>query len=366
LLAVSQAVVPQQVEVPTWNVGDTWAVGAEDVDMTPIFTAITENMQQLMPGISYTMTGKLDFIYLVYKVVGEDVQEYTVSVTENIKMTATIDMSGSVGEQQMSGSMNMVIILKTYGTLYFKKDDLALTRADTTIENMHMTLTGSGFSMGGLGIENINGSADMWGNASTTFEPPLDLFDFPISVGDNWTINSTVAMTGEATEIFSMPPMGEQSMDIPLNVVAPISVSASCPSTKDFTLPDGSTTTAYKIVCTGTGTMGANMFSPGSVVYYSPDSGFIIAEELSFGDAMGSMSIGTRSPYSPFMPDASSIENTGALFALNPMTEQEVVLGASGARTGGTDMTVIAVFVAVVVVVIATVVVLIRRSKIFT
>jgi hypothetical protein len=366
LLAVSQVAAPQQ-GAPTWNVGDTWAMGARDIDLTPIFTAIIENMQQLMPGINYTTIGKMSF-YMIYKVVEADAQQYKVSVTENAEMTMTINISGSFSGQQVSGSMDMTMIAKVHGTLYFTKDDIKLTRVDVTIENMNMTLSGSGAGAS-LGVENFSGLLDMSGNMSATFDPPSNLFDFPISVGDSWAINSTATLTGEITGKFNTPLIGEQSISIPLNAVMPISLSASCPGTKNFTLPDGSTTNAYEIVYSGTAIAGANPFIPASIIYYSPDSEFIVSQEVSFGDAMSSITVGTQNRYSSLTLGATSIENRQPLFAMNPMTEQEAISGASGVGASGLDMVVIAIVVTVVVVVVVavTIALLIRwRSAIST
>jgi hypothetical protein len=364
LMAVPPVAAPQQAEVPNWNIGDTWAMGARDIDLTPIFTAVIENMQQYLPSINYTMTGKMGF-YMIYKVVEVDAQQYRVSVTENAEMTMTVDVSGSLGEQQVSASMDMTMIAKIHGTLYFTRDDLKLTQVDMTIENMNMTFSGNGTGADSV-VQNLNGSFDISGNMSATFDPPLNLFDFPISVGDSWTINSTATVTGELTGKMNMSVTGEHSQEIPLDAVMPISVSASCPSMKNFTLPDGSTTSAYKIVYSGTAIAGANPFIPANIVYYSPDSGFIISQEVSFGGAIGSMTAGTQDRYSSFTLGATGIESREPLFAMNPMTEQEAMSGASELGAGGVDIVLISVIVPIVVVVIVTVVLLVRRSLAYT
>ncbi len=358
ILTIAPASIAQ-AEVPTWNVGDTWARGARDIDLTPIFSALIEDIQQYMQGVHYTMSGKMSY-YEINKVAGVDAQQYRLSSTAGVEMTISINISGSFDDQEVSGSGNANITVKIDGTLYYTKDDLALTRVEAIVD-MDMTFSASGSAMGGSGMETFSGSLDMSGNLSTTFDPPLNLLDFPISVGDNWTISSVATVTGRLTGKIDMPSMGEQPLDTPLDATTSISISASCPATESFTLPNGSTTTAYKIVYSGTSMTGANPFIPASTVYYSPEQRFIIAEELTFSDAMGGMTAGTQEIFSDYTFGASGVENGQTLFTMNPVTEQEAESAIAGLGAEGINLALIGAIVAIVIVAIAAVLVVVRR-----
>ncbi len=339
-------------------------MGAKDIDLAPIFAALVENMQQY--GINYSMAGKLSF-YLIYKVTGADAQQYTVATTEGAEMTMTISMSGSYGGQQVSGSGDATMVVKIDGTSYFTKDNLALKRLDATID-MDMTFTASGTGMGTIGATSYSGTMDVSGSLSITYDPPLNLFDFPISAGDSWSINSTATMTGNLTGKISMPGYGDYSLDTPLTTTIPISISASCTGTQNYTLPDGSTTTAYKIVYSGTSLGGSNPFIPAATIYYSPDQGFIVAQELSFDDALGGMTVGTQEDYKGYTFGASDVKSGQALFTMAPMTEAEArsAIGGLGKAEAGADLVLIGAIVAVLVIVIVLIVVavlLVRRRR---
>lgn len=362
MLVVSQTAV-SQAEAPTWNVGDTWGMGARDIDLTPIFAALIENMGGYMQGIDYTVTGNLSY-YLIYEVVAEDAQQYTMSTTEGAEMIMTMSMNGSYGGQQISASGNATMTVKMDGTIYYTKDTLAVTQVDATI-NMDVTLSVTGAGLDGLGTQTVSRSLKLSGNLSAVFDPPLNLFDFPISVGDSWTINSTATVTGNLSGTMSMPGFGEQSLDTPMDATLPISISATCPGTQNFTLPDGSVTAAYKIVLSGTGMGGANPLMPASVIYYSPEQRFIIAQDLSFEDAINGMTAGKKEDYSSLTFGVAELESGQTLFTMNPMTKEEATNAMAGLGAGGIDLVllgvILAVIIAIVVIAIVTVVLVRRR-----
>lgn len=356
VLGVSQTTA-SQAEVPTWNVGDTWSMGVDDIDLTPVFTTLMENIQ----GIDYTITGNLGY-YIVYEIVAEDIQQYTMSVLEGAEMT--MSLSGSYGGQQMFASGNATMVVKMDGTIYYTKDALAITQVDVTI-NMDVEFSGTGGDLSGLGAQTVSGSLKLSGNFSATFNPPLDIFDFPISIGDNWTINSTATITGSLSGTLSMSGLGEQSLSTPLDTTLPISILATCPNTQNITLPDGSVSTAYKIVLSGTGIGGANPLIPASVIYYSPEQRFIVAQELSFKDAMNAMTAGNQETYSTYTLGVASVENDQTLFTMNPMTKDEVTSAMVGLGAEGIDLlllgAIMAVIATVIIIAIITVVLVKRR-----
>jgi hypothetical protein len=352
MMAAAQVAAPQ-AGVPTLSVGDSWAMGAKDIDLTSIMNALVENMRQYLSGMTLNMTGKMSF-YELFEVTGQDSQLYNLSANQGVEMTADVAFSGSYSGQQMSGAIHSVMVLKVNGTMYFTKDDMRLSRYDGTL-NLDMTMSGSAGMFG-----NLNMTMDISGNISATFNPALNLFDFPISVGDNWAINSTATITGAISGKVSMPGFGEVPIDQNLDSTVTLSISASCPSTSNITMADGSSTTAYKIAYTGTDFSGSNIFLPAGVLYYSPDKRFVVSQELSFTDAMGGLSKASTGS-SSYTYGLSSAQSDQALFTASPMSREAAIGAISGLGTGGTSILPLVIVAVVAVAIVASAAVIIRR-----
>ncbi len=338
-----------QAEAPTWNVGDSWSMGAMHVDLTPILTALMEDI----PGISYDASGDMSY-YTVYEVVGEDEQYYIMEVNEGAGINMALSFSGSYEAQSGTGSAEVFMTVTINGTTRHLKNNLAITQVEGTIDmKMDMSFSGSGFGTSELSLPGGSASLDLSGDFQATFEPPLDIFDFPITIGDSWLINSTATVTGNLSGTINIPGFGSQSQDIPLDATVPISITATCPETQNLTLPGGSVTTAYKIVLSGTGMGSANPFMPASVLYYSPDSGYVVAQELSFGDAMSAMTTGNQDELSMFSLGAAEAGEDQVLFTMNPMTKDEAMSGIAALGSRGMDWLTLGIIVAVILVVIA-------------
>ncbi|HDI12713.1 MAG TPA: hypothetical protein ENF64_01195 [Hadesarchaea archaeon] len=342
-----------QAEVPTWNVGDSWSMGAEDIDLTPILTALMENLAQSMPGTNYDASGHMS-CYIVHEVVGEDEQCYIMEVNEGVGINTALSFSSGYGGQSGSGSAEIFMSITINGTTYHAKNNLAVTQMEGTIDmKMDISFSGSGFNTTELGSLSGSASLDLSGDFQVTYDPPLDMFDFPITVGESWLINSTATVTGNVSGTINIPGFGTQSINEPLDTTVSISLTATCLETQNFTLPDGSVTTAYKIVLSGTGMEDTIPFMPASVIYYSPDSGYIVAEELSLGDVMSTMTTGNQDELSMFSLGAAEVGEDQALFTMNPMTKDEAMSGIAGLGSRGTDWLTLGIIVAVILVVIA-------------
>lgn len=359
LVAFSQIAVPQ-AEAPTWNVGESWGLGAKDVDLTAALSQLMENMESMMPGTSFQIpTARMSF-YTLQEVVGQDSQYYNVSVNEGDELTMDMTFNSSYQGQSVSGSMHIDMVMKMNGTIYYSKDSLSPARFNGTM-SMQMTFSGSGSGMG-TSATNVNGSMDVSGNVDVTYNPSVNLFDFPISVGDNWTVNSTATMTGSLSGKMSVAGL-ENNVQVPMNSTTDVSMSASCQGTKTITLPDGTSTTAYKIVYSGTKIGDLNLL-PARTVYYSPDKHHIVSEEFSFTDAMSGLSKAIPSQGASYTLGLSGLQSDQILFTAEPMSKEAVTAAISGLGTGGgsnTLLIVVAAVVVVIVAVLASVFVILRR-----
>jgi hypothetical protein len=350
-----------QAEAPVWQVGDNWAMGTGNIDLGSMLNAIMENAKSKIPGaqdITYSASGSMAF-YVIYRVENVSTEQYTVSLTENGHIDMSFDMSGTYQGQQGSIHIKMTMAMNVHGFLYFTKDDLKLARIEMTIENMNMVLTGE--MEAGDYSQPLDMSFEASGDIDMTCDPPLNMFDFPISVGDNWNINSTATMSGSMTIKIVAPNENEQQQNVPLTGAVPISISASCPNRKNITLPGGSTTNAYKIVYSSASMGGANPFFGASVLYYSPDTGFIVSSEVSLGNALSGISSEMGGQPLSGLPglDLESIMNQK--LTMNPMTEEEAISGASG-QGGDSTVLLVAVVVPVIVVVVVVTVFLFKRA----
>ena len=340
-LTTVQTGVAQEAELPTWDVGLTWAMGKPDIDLTFTYTTM---------GMTLDATGSGSY-YVIYKVGAVEDQEYRVDVTGGLDMIMDIDISWVSAGEQVSGSLHMTMTAKVDGTIYYTRDELAVTRAEETLD---IGMDFSGSVTGGGQVVGLSGSLDASGNMSITFNPPLDLFGFPIAVDESWTAESVATVTGSMSGTMRMDGE-EQSISQPLAETVNVSLSVSCPGTVDIPLAS----TCYKIVVSGTGMAQASPFMPASVLYYSPDRGFIVAAELPFGEALSGASLGSGEDI-PFFGDIMGGEEA---IALSSVTEQEAQDAIAGMGAKGINIILIGAIVAIVIVAIAAVLVVVIRRR---
>ncbi len=349
LLAMAQAGT-SQATVPTWQVGDTWAMGADDLDLTPLLQNVVESLEQeytdMGVSLDANLTGTLS-VYEIFKVVEVQATQYKVSISMGVEMNISGTMSITQDGQTQSGSFNFTLVGKADGFAYFNKDTLALVKEELS-GDIDFTM-----SVQALG-QTMDITMDVTFQTTITFNPPLDIFNFPINVGDSWTAESTATLTGTMSGTVSMTGYGDQSINEPLDTTTPVSIPFQCPSTTDVTLEDGSVSTSYKITQSGASVGGVAPTCLGGNVYYSPDRGFIVTQDLAglpgVTGLAGGMSLG-------------GVDSTASLGSMNPVTEQEANSAISGMGTGGIDIVLVGIIIAAIVVpvVIVLVVVLVRK-----
>lgn len=336
LLMTAQVGVSQQAEQPTWEVGDSWSLGKSDIDLSSTSSFM---------GITFDTTGDGSY-YVVYEVVKAGGEEYTVDLTGGMKIDMDVELGGL-------GSMDMSMVGKVDGTLYYTKDNLALDRADETID-LDMKFSGNITAMGKA--KSFSGSMNATSNMNITYDPPIDIFDFPIKVGENWTAESTATVKGSISGTMKMKGK-ENSISKSFKNTVDISLEFNCPGTEDIPLAS----TCYKIVWSGTGMSQASPFMPAATLYYSPDRGFIVKSETNLGKAMSNATLGLEKNVS-YLGGTTRGEQT---ITLNPVTEQEAKNEIAGMslEEGGISMTLIGAIIAVVVIVLIALIALRRRRS---
>lgn len=338
-LTTVQMGVAQQAELPTWDIGLTWAMGEPDFDLSFTYTTM---------GVTLDATGGGSY-YVIYKVGAIEGQEYRVDLTGGLEIIMDIDISGDYFEQEVSGSMRMTMAVKVDGTIYYTRDELAVVRTSETVD-LDIGFSGTVTAVGQT--QSINGSMEASGNMSITFDPPLDILDFPITVGESWTAESVAAVTGSISGTMKMD-SEEQDLSQPLDDTVYVSLSISCPGTVDIPLAS----TCYKIVVSGTGMAQASPFIPANVLYYSSNKGFFVAAELPFGEALSGASLGSEGSV-PFVGDIAGSEE---IITLSSVTEQEAQDALAGMGAKGINPILIGAIIAIVIVVIAAVLLVVRQ-----
>jgi hypothetical protein len=211
---------------------------------------------------------------------------------------------------------------------------------------------------GGAGMMgSYAGTMKISGEGDLTFNPPLDLFDFPISVGENWSVQSTATMAGTATLTMDLPLVGKKSMEVPLDSVNQISLTAVCPTTAQVQTAEGGTVTAYQIQYSGAG----GPVLSGVTLYYSPEEGFIVQQQIDFSEFMKNMAAGAQEEYSAYGLGVLDLDER-VLFTAAPMTPAEAAAGIEAIWGGGIDFFLILVVAVVVGLVVVVAFALRRRS----
>jgi hypothetical protein len=201
-------------DIPTWCQGDQWTYTIDPVSFQSpngSFEGSVQNFQQTVLGI----TG----------------DAYEVGLTGQI--TGTIIISGLQGT--LSGEIT--------GTSYLRISDLAQ-------ENTTLHSEGTIFY-----IIQIPYSMDLVMNST----PPLEAFDFPVNVGEQWQISCLSTTAGS----FSIAGIYEQS----LNASQWIDETVQCDTKEQITVPAG-TFDCYRIA-----RLSAN-------VWYSSDAGNIVKSSI--------------------------------------------------------------------------------------
>ncbi len=339
LLAMAQVGI-SEANVPTWQVGDTWAMGASNIDLAPLIQYIEQEIETM--GGSADLTGTLS-VYEIFKVVEVQATQYKVEISMGLEMNISGTMSVTQAGQTQSGSLNLTFTAKADGYAYFTKDTLALAKEELS-GDMDLTM-----SMQADG-QTVDITMDVSSETTITFDPPLDIFNFPITVDNSWTAESTATVTGTISGTVSMTGLGEQSISQPLDTTTSVSIPFQCPSTADVTLEDGSVSTCYKITQSGASVGGVTPTCLGGTAYYSPDKGFIVKQDLmglpGAAGQTGEMSL-------------AGVGSTASLGSINPVTVQEAESAIAGMGVGGIDIVLLAIIIGVVVAVVVTIVVVV-------
>ncbi|MGD0819106.1 MAG: hypothetical protein ABR986_12035 [Methanomassiliicoccales archaeon] len=239
LLVVSSAVAMaenQSAPLPTWTKGQIWAVGGER-DLSNVLGENLGTLQDMLMVLGNISIDQLQMTgtsgaWAVFKVaeVKQDTYllEYSVGlrIHGNLKVHLTGDMpregsyllSNLTKENKVvSGDADLDFILTSHGFATIDKATMAISEVvSTSVLDQRMIFNATNFpnystsvSIKGISVnmtyENfaIEESLHLQLASTVDFVPSLPLLQFPLTVGNNWTVNSKETFEGAAEGYFN-------------------------------------------------------------------------------------------------------------------------------------------------------------------
>ncbi len=228
-------------------------------DVPELAVGLELEYEIIFPGDSYYYLGDMDIdAEMTMKVIdketievdGEDYETYAIEMKMSISMTMTFE------DETMSSSITMDSIQ------WLRVSDLATIK-------MEMEMQTSYSYWGTSGTETQE--------ATSTCDPPMDSYNFPISIGETWeaigTVTTTTQTSGSLSGGYSDTDVSETTQEYEALHVEDVTVSAGTFET--FVIWSGESSDS-------TLSSGASLFTSGSVytlTYYSPELGFPVKTE---------------------------------------------------------------------------------------
>ena len=255
LLFVSSAAVmaqDQSAPVPTWTKCQTWAVSGEK-NLTALAEDNLCTIQKALEGLGQNITinslcpyGQVSS-YVVFKVNNVTDNNYILGYSAAIHVWAYVDfkvsgdfsVSGMVGLNGMksmsgtvSGMASLYLTVTSCGTVTVDKSTMAIERivSNTAVDQGLSLKVDAKPSMGSIldacnvkvtyNVLNVSESLHLKLSDTIDFCPALPLLEFPMSVGNDWNVNSTMTMTGKVAGIF-------KESGLPKSILSKVSDRAS-------------------------------------------------------------------------------------------------------------------------------------------
>jgi hypothetical protein len=321
-LMLSAPMVSATAQAPTWTQGDAWAIG-KTVDLDAEFAQQLQDLEDMIKSSTNPSNVALNEFniqamasaYLLFKV--DTVNETEVHLKGDYAVKFTGDASISISadmekpgiyqwddeipkeRRTMSADVNVDMAMVVEMEVVLEKDTGAVKSISMSIK---VDMTGSAnlvnipsgssnWTSTTVAYENYDVSADFnfFMNLDLEFLPALNIYDFPLSVGDEWIIESTAVLTGSyggSIDVNGLPAdieAGLFSADVLMNagvnsfpidlaqvihnsdkpsmndgVIGPESVvigpiTANCVSETEITIPNHGLVSKYKIMTDGDG-----------------------------------------------------------------------------------------------------------------
>ncbi len=423
-LMLAVPMVSAEAQAPAWQQGDAWAVG-KTVDLDQEFAQELQGLEDMMrnsSGASNLVINKFDVqamasTYLLFKVdtvndtevhlKGSLACKFTgdasVSITADMEKPGIYGWSDQIPKEQRTVSADVQI-----GLAMVVEMEAVLEKDTGAVKSISMSykaaMTGSAnlvniprgesnMTTRTVAYENYDISADMkfFISAQVDFQPALNIYDFPLNVGDEWTIESTATLSGTyggSVDVQGLPSDIEASIfsndvlqnagvgSFPIDlaqviqnsdepamndgVIGPESVvigplTANCISATEITVPGHGTVTKY--------TISLNGYSE----YYYIDGLDLLAGMQEVANQMGIMDqLPSELPINPEMLTMESVPATQAEQEIQDISDYRAQLAgeSSSGDNGSTslDTTMILLVIAIIAVVIVLAFLMLRKK----
>jgi hypothetical protein len=237
LLVVSSAAVmaqDQSAPRPTWTTGQIWALGGER-DLSNVLGENLGNLQDTLDLLNISMnnpqmTGSAG-AWVVFKVIEVKQEAYLLEYSTGLRIHGNLgvyltgllpragiyDLSNMTLENKsVSGDASFNLLITSHGVITMDKGSMAVTGIVSTSvldESLNFNATNfPNYSTSGIlptrvnmTFENyaINESLHMNLASTMDFTPALSLINFPLTVGNNWTVHSKMTIGGTAEGFFN-------------------------------------------------------------------------------------------------------------------------------------------------------------------
>ncbi|HEY3419080.1 MAG TPA: hypothetical protein VGK23_00820 [Methanomassiliicoccales archaeon] len=355
LLIVSSAAVmaqDQSAPIPTWTKCQTWAIRGES-DLSCVAKDNLCTIQKALTDLGQNITIKnLDVkgqacSYIVFKVTDVTEDSYVLGYNAaihmwayvNVKMSGDFPVSGVYGLDNMKsvsssvcGTANLCLTVTSCGTVTIEKSTMAIKRivSNTTVDqslSLKVDCTPSmGAVLNALNVQvtynalNVSESLHLKLSDTIDFSPALPLLEFPMCVGNDWAVNSTMTVSGKISGVF-------KETGLPNSILSKIDENAAAfngtlylqdlPSLGCIPFDNGSfgpisVDLNTSMACVGVSNADQSCYNKGNTVfdvvesrtgthiYYSPDTEFITGMSLKPQFGLESlMSLPTGSIFGP-------------------------------------------------------------------
>jgi hypothetical protein len=416
----------QTAPLPTWTKGQTWAVGGEKnlsnvlgenqnmLDNLAVLGNITiENLQLTGSAGAWTVFKVADVTQDTYLL------EYSIGLRIhgdfNVQLSGSLPRAGNYNVSEMtkvykviSGDASLNFLVTSHGIATIDKATMGIISVTaTSVLDERLTFNATNFpnyTTSGILPMKVNMTFEDYAideslhlklNSTVDFTPELSLFEFPLAVGDNWTVDSKATFEGDAEGYFNatgLPSSTTSSMvnkngafngsvriqdltklgTMQLNngtikpVEQDIQTSMQCVGTKSIDDASGNNITIFDV----------KEKQSGAHLYYSPNTGFLatalIQPQLSMlngfvtlpsGSITNSVNLNTEISMTPADPAnaTNEISQIGSYQGVEPVS---LISSGTGSTGLGQDSMMIIIFIAVIVVIAAIVggVLLLRKK----
>ncbi len=237
--------VPASAPAPAWNQGDQWGYSSK-LYLDPSETELTDSIDDAIVGMGGSIE-KMVFnatmeSYIYVKVTEVTADEYVLTAVFCSKMSAMADVKVKVlmpaegtydsGTEPPMENITIQVLLDT-DYLVFQSTNITLDRTtmaiknidsfnmlkfnlDVEIDNMpsfdSMNFEGTSQTIKYEDYD-ISGEAAVFLNMTLDFSPALNLYDFPLEVGEEWEANSMVTLNGDLSGMIDVQGLPEGTLE---------------------------------------------------------------------------------------------------------------------------------------------------------